>query len=153
MPSLASLIVAETKAEIYARGLAMATALGLPVTSWAPGDPTRSLYFYLAETLEIFLQAGPTGTAAGAVEHGTSAEAVLAVARALLTAIGTALGAPGAPVTALAVDAAFAALVATMAATTLPALSKAALLTALAAKVPDTGGDTPTLGWPAVRGG
>lgn len=51
MPSLVSLLVEETKAEIYARGLAVATALGLPVTSWVAGDPTRSLYHYVAEVL------------------------------------------------------------------------------------------------------
>lgn len=49
MPTLASLLYTETKAAIYARGLAVATALGLPVTSWVAGDPTRSLYHFLAE--------------------------------------------------------------------------------------------------------
>jgi len=51
MPSLLSLIVEETKAEIYARGLALADSLGLTTTSWAPGDPTRSLYHFVAEVL------------------------------------------------------------------------------------------------------
>lgn len=49
--SLTSLLAAETKARIYARGLEIATALGLPVTSWAPGDPTRSLYHFVASKL------------------------------------------------------------------------------------------------------
>jgi uncharacterized phage protein gp47/JayE len=58
MASLASLILQETKQAIYARGLAVAQALGLPVTSWIAGDPTRSLYWYLAEvlsTLEVMV--------------------------------------------------------------------------------------------------
>lgn len=52
MASLASQLIEETKAEIYARGLALASALGLNVTSWAPGDPTRSLYHFVSEILE-----------------------------------------------------------------------------------------------------
>ena len=52
MASFFSLLIQETKAQIYARGLAVAADLGLPVTSWIAGDPTRSLYWYLAETLE-----------------------------------------------------------------------------------------------------
>lgn len=49
---LADLLVQETKTAIYDRGIAVAQSLGLPVTSWQPGDPTRSLYHYLAEILE-----------------------------------------------------------------------------------------------------
>jgi len=52
MASLASLLLTETKAAIYARGLGVATALGLNVTSWSPGDPTRSLYHFVSEILE-----------------------------------------------------------------------------------------------------
>jgi len=51
MPTLASLLVSETKAQIYARGLAVADALGLNTTSWIVGDPTRSLYHFLADAL------------------------------------------------------------------------------------------------------
>jgi phage-related baseplate assembly protein len=50
--SLAALLVQETKARIYAAGLEVATDLGLPVTTWSAGDPTRSLYHFMAETLE-----------------------------------------------------------------------------------------------------
>jgi hypothetical protein len=46
-----------------------------------------------------------------------------------------------------------AATVATMTSNALGALTKAAIATSLAAKSPDTGGDTPGLGWPKVRGG
>jgi phage-related baseplate assembly protein len=49
--SLATLITRTTKEQFIEKGLAVATALGLPVTSWAAGDPTRSLYHYLAEVL------------------------------------------------------------------------------------------------------
>jgi phage-related baseplate assembly protein len=45
VPSLASLLVQQTQAAIYAAALSIATTLGLPVTSWQPGDPTRSLFF------------------------------------------------------------------------------------------------------------
>jgi hypothetical protein len=49
--ALASLIAKETKAAIYQKGLDVATALGLPVTSWSAGDPTRSLYHFVSEIL------------------------------------------------------------------------------------------------------
>jgi phage-related baseplate assembly protein len=50
--SFASLILSETKEAIYAKGLQIGAALGLPVTTWAPGDPTRSDYYFIAEILE-----------------------------------------------------------------------------------------------------
>jgi phage-related baseplate assembly protein len=56
MATLAEQLVVETKAAIYTRGLALATTLGLTVTSWAAGDTTRSLYHFVSsvlETLEI----------------------------------------------------------------------------------------------------
>lgn len=51
-PTLESLLIQETQAEIYDAFLSIATAIGLPVTSWQPGDPTRSLYFIESEFLE-----------------------------------------------------------------------------------------------------
>lgn len=51
--TLEQLLFEETKEELYARALTLATGLGLPVTSWQPGDPTRSLYHLEAEILEI----------------------------------------------------------------------------------------------------
>ncbi len=51
IPTLASLLIQETKAAIYAKGLALANALGLPVSSWQAGDPTRSMFHLEAETL------------------------------------------------------------------------------------------------------
>jgi phage-related baseplate assembly protein len=70
--SLAALLVREVRSAFYAKGLQVAAALGLPVTSWSPGDPTRSLYHYLAEALEtlegvvaLFVASGFLDTATG----------------------------------------------------------------------------------------
>lgn len=49
--SLATLLVQETKAMIYETALGVASAIGLPVSTWRAGDPTRSLYHLEAETL------------------------------------------------------------------------------------------------------
>jgi len=51
MATLAQQLIQETKAAIYARGLAVATALGLNVTSWVAGDQTRSLYHFVSTIL------------------------------------------------------------------------------------------------------
>lgn len=50
--SLASLLVQETKSVIYATAIGIARAVGLPVDTWQPGDPTRSQYHVLATFLE-----------------------------------------------------------------------------------------------------
>ncbi len=63
--SLATLIIRQTKAEIYEFALGVATALGLPVSSWQAGDPTRSLYHIESELLEALEE-----TAAGFIESG-----------------------------------------------------------------------------------
>lgn len=51
--SLSSLLIQETKAAIYNKAIAIAAAVGLPVSSWQPGDPTRSTYHVEAETLSV----------------------------------------------------------------------------------------------------
>lgn len=51
---LATLIVQETAATILAKALVIAEAVGLPVTSWAPGDPSR---VYLKTEAEQFAEA------------------------------------------------------------------------------------------------
>jgi uncharacterized phage protein gp47/JayE len=63
--SLAALLVQQTKAQIYAAALSIATGLGLPVTSWRAGDTTRSLYYVESTFLETlqnvvigFIQSG-----------------------------------------------------------------------------------------------
>lgn len=64
-PTLSALLLQQDQATIYNAELAIATTLGLPVTSWQPGDPTRSLFFVeavLIEALEVvvtgFIQSG-----------------------------------------------------------------------------------------------
>jgi hypothetical protein len=42
-----------TYAQILERGLSLATSAQLPVTSWQPGDPTRSLYNFVTDALTI----------------------------------------------------------------------------------------------------
>lgn len=49
--SLETLLVQETKEQIYQKALDIATAIGLNVSSWQAGDPTRSLYHLESETL------------------------------------------------------------------------------------------------------
>lgn len=49
--SLANLLVTETKEAIYETGLRVANAIGLPVSSWQAGDPTRSQFHLNAEIL------------------------------------------------------------------------------------------------------
>ena len=63
--SLAQLLVAETQTAIYDRAIALAKSALLPVTSWAPGDPTRSLYHLLSTTL-----ANAEATIAGYIAAG-----------------------------------------------------------------------------------
>lgn len=49
--SLATLLVQQTKEQIYTYALGVATAVGLPVTTWQAGDPTRSLFGIESEQL------------------------------------------------------------------------------------------------------
>lgn len=142
-------------------------ALGsLVLVSFANGDPSRPVVTSTDEADapgfvpgDLYLQAGTTGTDAGAVEHATSAEALLGVLQVVLASIGAALTAGGAgsaaagtTITTLATTG-FAAYVPALAAGALDAGTKTALLAALSAKTADTTGQTPSLGWPAVRGG
>jgi hypothetical protein len=50
--SLATLLLSSTKTAIYEYALGVATALGLDVSSWQAGDPTRTQFYALAEMLE-----------------------------------------------------------------------------------------------------
>ncbi len=50
---LSTLLIKQTKEAIYTAGLAIANAIGLPVSSWQAGDPTRSLYHIEAELLAL----------------------------------------------------------------------------------------------------
>jgi phage-related baseplate assembly protein len=49
---LATLILNETKEKLYSTFLAVASAIGLPVSSWQAGDPTRATFYAEAEALE-----------------------------------------------------------------------------------------------------
>jgi hypothetical protein len=67
-----ALFAIQTVEKFLTSGLAVAKAVGLPVTSWRSGDPTKSLYHYLAETLGAleernteFAKAGFMSTAEG----------------------------------------------------------------------------------------
>lgn len=51
MYSLASLLVQRTKAQIYDLALRVATSVGVDVSTWQAGDPTRSLYHVESESL------------------------------------------------------------------------------------------------------
>jgi phage-related baseplate assembly protein len=50
--NLSGLLVQQSQADIYNAFLSICTTIGLPVTSWQPGDPTRSLGFLEATDLE-----------------------------------------------------------------------------------------------------
>ncbi len=49
--SLASLITTMTKAQIYSYAIGIANAIGLPVSSWQAGDPTRAQFHTESEFL------------------------------------------------------------------------------------------------------
>ncbi len=50
---ISALLTKEGAAKFLSRGLAIAQAVGLPVTSWRVDDPTRVDFNYLAEVLDI----------------------------------------------------------------------------------------------------
>ncbi len=50
--NVTNLFTATPFATLYARALEVAEFLGLPVSSWRTGDPTRSQYYYQATVLE-----------------------------------------------------------------------------------------------------
>jgi len=75
--SLAQLVVAETRTAIYERALSIAQSLGLPVSTWAPGDPTRSLYHLLAATLSNSESVVSDYIAAGFLDYSTGEWLVL----------------------------------------------------------------------------
>jgi hypothetical protein len=69
--SLATLLIQETKAKIYETAINVAIAIGLPVSSWQPGDPTRSL-FHLESELLASLEENVAGfIASGFLDYAT----------------------------------------------------------------------------------
>lgn len=53
LPSLATLLVRESKAAIYQTALSIANLVGVDTTTWRAGDPTRSLYHLEAELFDV----------------------------------------------------------------------------------------------------
>ena len=73
VPSITSLILTETAQAIYDYGIGVATAIGLPVTSWQAGDPTRSAFWVVARKLEA-LETNVAGyVRSGFLDHATGA--------------------------------------------------------------------------------
>jgi hypothetical protein len=69
--SLATLLVTTTKAAFYNMALGIARAVGLPVTSWQAGDPTRSLYHLESEALEALEARVVPMIASGFLDYAT----------------------------------------------------------------------------------
>ncbi len=69
--SLAALLVQETKAAIYEKALDIAQAVGLNVSSWQPGDPTRSLYHLEAGILSTLEEIVVGFISSGFLDHAT----------------------------------------------------------------------------------
>lgn len=70
--NILNLFTRETADKILSRGLAVAKAIGLPVTSWRNGDPTKSLYHFAADFFDAqeqrnteFAKSGFMSTAEG----------------------------------------------------------------------------------------
>lgn len=137
----------------------------LVLVSFVNGDPARPFVSGFDDPDspgfvpdDIYLQAGATGTEP--TEHATSAESMLVAVQNGIAAVGAAIAGAGgaaaylgATISALANDGPFAAIVATIAGASLGPTTKTAIATALAAKSADSSGDSPSLGWPHVRGG
>lgn len=66
---LASLLIQETKAQIYDKALVLAESLGVPTTSWEPGDPTRSTYHLVSEILSELEGVVARFVASGFLDH------------------------------------------------------------------------------------
>lgn len=71
LATLANLLIKETKAALYQKALDVAVTVGLPVTSWQPGDPTRSQYHYLSEVLSTLELVVAEYIAAGFLDYAT----------------------------------------------------------------------------------
>lgn len=69
--SLAQALVQETESAIYERAIDVARTAKLPVTSWHPGDPTRSLYHLLSKTLANIEGVVVQYIAAGFLDHAS----------------------------------------------------------------------------------
>lgn len=70
--SLASLLFQETKAALYARALQIAESVGLPVSTWQAGDPTRSDYHVLSEILALLEDVAVEFISAGLLDYAAA---------------------------------------------------------------------------------
>jgi hypothetical protein len=69
--SLATLLIQQTKEQLYTLGLDVAESVGVDTSTWQAGDPTRSLYHIEAETLSS-LEAMVVGfIASGFLDYAT----------------------------------------------------------------------------------
>lgn len=69
--SLLTLLVQETKAQIYATAIRVAEVVGVPVSSWQPGDPTRSLFHLEAEILATLEEVVVSFIQSGFLDYAT----------------------------------------------------------------------------------
>ena len=71
--SLAQLLVRQTKEQIFSAALSVASAVGLNVTTWQPGDPTRSLLLIESELLDALEEVVAGYVASGFLRYATGA--------------------------------------------------------------------------------
>jgi phage-related baseplate assembly protein len=69
--TLASQLVVETTATIYAKALQVADQFGLDTSSWQPGNPTRSTFYVTSELLAELEQIVGSYVASGFLDHAT----------------------------------------------------------------------------------
>jgi hypothetical protein len=69
--TLAQLLTIQTKAEIYETALQIAQNVGLNVSTWQAGDPTRSQYHLEAETLATLEEVVANYVASGFLDYAT----------------------------------------------------------------------------------
>jgi hypothetical protein len=70
-PSLATLLVKQAKAAFYETALAIAETVGLNVSTWQVGDPTRAQFHLQSEALEALDSLRADFTASGFLDYAT----------------------------------------------------------------------------------
>jgi thiamine phosphate synthase YjbQ (UPF0047 family) len=68
---LATLLVQQTKAEIYDYAIGIAESIGLPVSTWQAGDPTRSLFHIESELLATLEEVVVNFVKSGFLDYAT----------------------------------------------------------------------------------
>jgi len=72
--TLATLLTRATRTEIYAKALEIADLVGVPTTSWEPGNPTRSSYHVLSWMLDALEQVAQRYVASGFLSFAAQLE-------------------------------------------------------------------------------